>query len=144
MDYKLFQEKIKDSSIDELMNIQQECLLTIRPSLVAISKKVEIDINKSFFLFCMSCVICDNFVSDNEYLLIKKFIKINVSKSEVQDYATELNKDNHLLDFSKELVNLVGQVTKEGKEELIKFAICFLCADGLSEEKNNFLNQLIN
>ena len=143
MDYKLLLKDLLEKDIKELGEIQQTALLTIRPCLVALSKNTNLDVNKSFFLFCMSCLGGDKVVTLNEYTLMKKFINVNPSKEEVQSYVNELLNTN-LLSFAYELVKAVANISSEGKEELIRFACCFLVADKLNQEKEDFLNKLIN
>ena len=91
----------------------------------------------------MSCLGCDKIVTPNEYTLMKKFISVNASIEEVQHYVNEL-LDVNLLNFTYELVKSVSSVSNEGKEELIRFACCFLVADNLNQEKEDFLNKLID
>ena len=143
MDYNLLKEQLATKSVEELMEIQQEALLTIRPCLVALNKSANVDVNKGFFLFCMACVGCDKKVDENEYQLIKKFININVTISQVQEYVNEL-LNNKLLDFAYELTTSIKNISNEGKEELIRFACCFLISDKFNQDKEEFLNKLIN
>lgn len=143
MNFNVLKEELTNKNIEELMDIQQVSLLTIRPCLVALSKNANVDVNKSFFLFCMSCVGCDKIVSLNEYQLIKKFINIDVTISQVQAYVNEL-LNNRLLDFAYELVTSINNISNEGKEELIRFACCFLVSDEFNQEKEAFLNKLIS
>jgi hypothetical protein len=143
MDYKLLLKDLLEKNIEELDEIQKTSLFTITPCLVALSKNTNLDVNKSFFLFCMSCLGCDKIVTPNEYTLMKKFISVNASIEEVQHYVNEL-LDVNLLNFTYELVKSVSSVSNEGKEELIRFASCFLVADNLNQEKEDFLNKLID
>ncbi len=143
MDYNLLKEQLATKSVKELIDIQQETLLTIRPCLVALNKSANVDVNKGFFLFCMACVGCDKKVDENEYQLIKKFININVTISQVQEYVNEL-LNNKLLDFAYELTTSIKNISNEGKEELIRFACCFLISDKFNQDKEEFLNKLIN
>ena len=55
MDYKLLLKDLLEKNIEELDEIQKTSLFTITPCLVALSKNTNLDVNKSFFLFCMSC-----------------------------------------------------------------------------------------
>ena len=54
MDLEQIKSELSNKTVEELAKIQEECMLTIRPCLVALTEKVEIDVSKSFFLFCMS------------------------------------------------------------------------------------------
>ncbi len=142
MNLEQLKYELTNKTVEELAKIQEECMITIRPCLVALTEKVEIDVSKSFFLFCMSCVGCDKVVSVNEYNLIRHFIKINVTQNEVQKYVDDLLKTNALVNFSKELVCLVHQVSNDGYEEIIKFAMCFLLSDEFNDEKQAFLESI--
>lgn len=144
MDLEQIKSELSNKTIEELAKTQEECMLTIRPCLVALTEKVEIDVSKSFFLFCMSCVGCDKVVSINEYNLIKHFIKVDVTQNDVQQYVDELLNTNALINFSKELVSLVRQVSNEGYEEIIKFAVCFLLSDEFNDDKQAFLESIAN
>ena len=143
MDYKFLLDELSYKTIEELKEIQQTSFLTIRPCLIALSQNANINISKSFFLFCMACVGCDKVVTPNEYQLIKKFININPSIEEVQDYVNEL-LNKRLIDFAYELTKSITSISNEGKEELIRFAACFLVADDLNDDKEDFYNKLID
>ena len=64
MNYNLLKEQLATKSVEELMDIQQEALLTIRPCLVALNKSANVDVNNSkeksietcnnVFCFCLN------------------------------------------------------------------------------------------
>lgn len=133
MQYDYLKELLIDKNLDELINIQEETMYTIKACLVSLKEHVNIDVNKAFFFLCLMCVNCDNYLGENEFELLKKYINQN-NYDEMDKYLKSL-PSNQILLFSKEFVYLISSYSKETKEELQKFVMCFLLADSINEEK---------
>ena len=62
----------------------------------------------------------------------------------MHSYCLYILLNNKLLDFAYELTTSIKNISNEGKEELIRFACCFLISDKFNQDKEEFLNKLIN
>jgi hypothetical protein len=143
MKYQEFVEEYLKKDISELQEIQEVCLYSLKTSLNKLSENMDFDPSKAYFIYMMLCVGCDKVCDEKEYELLHKFINPNVTLKMVNDYLPEFLATENAMTFVREMVLAIKSMSEVAYEEMMKIALCFLCANkDFSEEKKTFIETI--
>lgn len=144
MKYQELVEEYLKKDLFELHNIQEVCLYSLKSSLNKLSENMNFDPSKAYFIYMMLCVGCDKVCDDKEYELLHKFINPNVTIKMVNDFLPEFLASDNSLTFVREIILAVKSMSEVAYEEMIKIALCFVCANkDFSEEKKTFIETIM-
>lgn len=144
MDIESIYEEYVNLTSEELVEIQDDCFITIRAALAELSKHIDQNINQIFFLMCILSCILDGDTDEKEFTLVKRYVGSTVTYPQYKDYASKYVNNESLEKMIIDFISIVKQFSKESVVDFVKFIVCFMSCKGyITDKEKNFIGKIV-